>query len=217
MRRTPSHTILAATVAALALAACAGAAQAADQVRNLPAFTSVDNRGPISISIDVGPAQSVKLSGGDDVIDLMRTEVVDGELRISFKDKHGTLNLKGDPKVTITMPQLNAFSMSGAGTVNLSHINGDRLDVTFGGAGALKADGHVRQLKMNVGGVGDIDTRALQADNVDVRVGGVGSVKLTATARLDASVGGVGSVTYYGHPKAVNTSGGGLGSISRGD
>ncbi len=194
----------------------AGLAQAAEQVRTVPAFTSIDNRGPISVAIDVGPAQSVKVSGNETFVGLLLTEVVDGELRITMRDKHISGSL-GDPKVTITMPQLNAFTMSGAGAVTLSHVTGDKLAVSFGGAGSLKADGRVKQLNLTVGGVGDIDTRALQAEAADVRVGGIGSVKVTATARLDASVGGVGSLTYYGHPKAVNTSGGGLGSISRGD
>ena len=33
---------------------------------------------------------------------------------------------------------------------------------------------------------------------------------------IDATLGGVGSLTYYGDPKTVNTTGGGLGSISKG-
>jgi hypothetical protein len=146
---------------------------------------------------------------------MLKTEVVDGQLRLSL-NRHIT-TISGDPKLVITMPQLNAFSMSGAGVVNLMHVNGDRLDITFGGAGSLHADGRVKQLKLNVGGVGEIDTRSLQAETAEVNVGGVGSVKVTATARLDASVGGVGSLMYYGHPKVVNTSGGGLGSIGKGD
>ena len=100
-------------------------------------------------------------------------------------------------------------------TATITHMSGDSLDVRFGGAGSLKADGSVRRLKLNVGGVGSIDTRDLHADTVDVNVGGVGSVQVWAGTRLDASVGGVGSLTYYGDPKTVNTRGGGLGSISR--
>jgi hypothetical protein len=207
------HTAL--VLAALALAGAAGLAQAAEQTRTVPPFTSVENSGPISITIEVGPAQSVRATGSDTFIDQLKTEVVDGQLRISMT-RHAS-SMSGDPKVTITMPQLNAFSMAGAGAVNLQHVGGDRLDITFGGAGSLRAEGRVKLLKMNVGGVGEIDTRALQAESADVNVGGVGSVKVTATARLDASVGGIGSLTYYGHPKVVNTSGGGLGSIGKGD
>jgi hypothetical protein len=88
--------------------------------------------------------------------------------------------------------------------------------VRFGGAGSFKADGNVKNLTLNVGGVGSIDTRELHAESATVHVGGVGSVKVWASTRLDAAVGGVGSLTYYGDPKTVNTSGGGLGSISKG-
>ena len=85
----------------------------------------------------------------------------------------------------------------------------------FGGAGSLKAEGTVRDLQLNVGGVGSIDTRDLHAASVNANIGGVGSVKVWAGERLEASVGGVGSLTYYGDPKVVHTSGGGLGSISK--
>ena len=118
--------------------------------------------------------------------------------------------------MVITLPQLQALRMGGAGQVTLAHVAGDSLDVKFGGAGSLKAEGQVRRLKLDVGGVGTIDTRALHADDVTVNVGGVGSVKVWAGQRLDASLGGVGSLTYYGDPASVNTRGGGLGSISKG-
>jgi hypothetical protein len=95
-------------------------------------------------------------------------------------------------------------------------MSGDSLAVRFSGAGNLKAEGSVRNLTLNIGGVGSIDTRELHAESANVNVGGVGSVKVWASARLEASVGGIGSLTYYGDPKIVNTSGGGLGSISRG-
>ena len=62
-------------------------------------------------------------------------------------------------------------------------MRGDSLDIRFGGAGSLKADGTVKKLKLNVGGVGSIDTRELHADTVDVSVGGVGSVKVWANQR----------------------------------
>ena len=199
----------------LALGLASGGAQAAEQQRDVPPFTSVESSGAMVIRVEVGPAQSVRVSGNDRFLAQLRTEVVDGQLKLSMKD-HVAHDIS-DPKVTITMPLLTAFSMAGAGEVTLAHVNGDRLEITFGGAGALKADGRVKQLKMNVGGVGEIDTRALAAENAEVHVGGVGSVKVTATTRLDASVGGVGSLTYYGHPRIVNTNGGGLGSISRGD
>jgi hypothetical protein len=201
---------------AAAAALFAVQAQAAEQTRSVGPFTSVSNTGPVSVRIEVGKPQSITVSGKDDLVDDLQTEVVGNELRLHLKRDSVTFNSHhGSLRVTITVPQLTAFSMAGAGETVITHMSGDSLDLHFAGAGSLKADGSVKDLKLDVGGVGSIDTRELHADTATVNVGGVGSVKVWAGTRLDASVGGVGSLTYYGDPKTVNTSGGGLGSISK--
>ena len=205
------------SLAAIAVASFALQAQAADQTRSVAPFTAISNSGPVNLVVEVGKAQSVVVSGSDDYLEDIRTEVVDGELRIKMhNDSHVDNRHWNDMRVTITVPTLSAFTMGGAGQTTLTHVNGDNLDIRFGGAGSLKADGTVKNLKLNVGGVGSIDTRDLHAANANINLGGVGSVKVWASERLDASVGGVGSLTYYGEPKQVNTNGGGLGSISKG-
>lgn len=208
------------TALALALAAplvvAASLAHGAEQARDVAPFSAVEASGAMNVTVDVGAAQSVRVTGSDAFVDNVRTEVVDGRLKLSMRHS-SDMHLNGKTQVLITVPALRAFQMSGVGDIRLQHVGGDALDVTFGGAGSLRADGHVKSLRLHVGGVGDVDTRGLQAEDADVDLGGVGSAKVTATGRLDASVGGVGSLTYYGHPKVLHTSGGGLGSIERGD
>jgi hypothetical protein len=192
-------------------------AQAAEQTRSVAPFTTIANSGPVSVHSEVGKAQSVTVSGNDELVADLLTEVVGNELKIHMRHETTNFNSHRDSlRVSITMPQLAAFTMGGAGETVITHMSGDSLDVRFGGAGSLKADGSVRTLTLNVGGVGSIDTRELHADTATVNVGGVGHGKVWAGTRLDASVGGVGSLTYYGEPKTVNTNGGGLGSISKG-
>ena len=192
-------------------------AQAAEQTRSVAPFTSVSNSGPVNLHIEVGKAQSVVVSGTDDLVADLQTEMVGNELKLHMRRDTTTFDRHHDElNVTITVPQLTAFTMGGAGETTITHMSGDSLDVRFGGAGSLKAEGTVRNLTLRVGGVGSIDTRELHADSATVNVGGVGSVKVWASNRLDASLGGVGSLTYYGDPKTVNTNGGGLGSISKG-
>ena len=209
------HVLILSLAAAASLFALR--AQAAEQTRSVGPFTTVSNSGPVSVHIEVGKAQSVTVSGGEELVGDLLTEVVGTELKLHMRHDTPTFNAHHDSlRVTITMPQLTAFTMGGAGETTITHMSGDKLDVRFGGAGSFKADGSVRNLTLNVGGVGSIDTRELHADTATVNVGGVGHVKVWAGTRLDASVGGVGSLTYYGEPKTVNTSGGGLGSISKG-
>jgi hypothetical protein len=191
-------------------------AQAVEQTRTVAPFSTISNSGPISVRIEVGKAQSVTISGGEELVADLQTEVVGNELKLHMRHDTNFGGHHDGLRATITVPQLTAFTMAGAGETVITHMSGDALDVRFGGAGSLKADGSVKTLTLNVGGVGSIDTRELHAESATVNVGGVGSVKVWASTRLDASVGGVGSLTYYGDPKTVNTNGGGLGSISRG-
>ncbi|MEP6503084.1 MAG: DUF2807 domain-containing protein [Betaproteobacteria bacterium] len=209
MRRTLALSLLAAAMLVTLQA------HAADRTLAVAPFTAVDNAGPISVRIEVGKAQSVTASGSELFLEALQVEVVGDELRLKMRDKTSSRGL-GDPKIVITVPQLTAFTMGGAGETAITHMSGDSLDIRFGGAGSLRAEGSVRTLKLNVGGVGSIDTRQLHAANVDVHVGGIGSVKVWASDRLDGTVGGIGSLTYYGDPAIVNTNSGGIGSISRG-
>ena len=194
----------------------ASQAQAVEQTRNVAPFTAVSNTGPLSLRIEVGKAQSVVVEGDDEFVAELETEVVGGELRLHMRHSDTIFNNTHSLHVKITVPQLTAFTMSGAGNTTITNMSGDKLDVRFSGAGSLKADGVVKNLKLEVSGVGSMDTRELHADVADVNVAGVGSVRVWAGTQLDASLGGIGSLTYYGDPKTVNTHGGGLGSISRG-
>jgi hypothetical protein len=198
------------------LSLAALAAHADEETRTLPAFTSISNSGPISIAVDVGKAQSVVASGNQEFLAQLKTEVVDGELRVSMKN-HRINGSLGDPKLIVTLPALSRFAMAGAGAATLTHVSGDTLSVEYSGAGSLKADGKVTSLKLEIAGVGSIDTRRLVAEKVSVNVGGVGNVQVYASDTLDADVSGVGSLTYYGNPRTVHKSAGGIGSVSKGD
>ena len=64
----------------LALAAAlsfAATAHADDQVRNMPAFSSISVTGPISITVDAGKAQSVTLRGDARFLQDVTSEVVE--------------------------------------------------------------------------------------------------------------------------------------------
>jgi len=208
----PSTLVLA---AALSIAA---SAQADDQVRNAPAFTSISVQGPISVTVDAGKAQSLTVRGDARFVRDLTSEVVDGELRLRMRDKDNKYtSTKGDPRVVITMPALRAFAVEGAGEVKLNQVRGERLDVSYRGAGSMDINGEVKTFRMTAEGVGAVDAKALVANDVDVRFRGIGDVSVYARNRLDAVVQGMGSLTYYGKPRTVNKSASGIGSVQAGN
>ncbi|MES2105982.1 MAG: DUF2807 domain-containing protein [Pseudomonadota bacterium] len=186
-----------------------------EQTRTAAAFNAIDSKGPISIVVEIGKAQSVVVSGNDKFIGKVMTEVVGDELRISMTDKSYS-STSGDPKVIITLPTLRQLKVEGAGTAKINNVSGDRLDVSYKGAGSLQANGKVKWLRLKAEGVGEIDTKALIAQHVDLEFQGIGNVKVFAADILNAVVQGMGSVIYYGNPKTFNKSVQGIGSVKAG-
>jgi len=208
------HLALAALAVAAALASTPALAD--EQARTLPAFTSIELKGPISIDIRAGKAQAISVRGTSKFVGMVVTEVVDGELRIYLRDRE-VRKMSGDPRVIVTVPSLRRFTMEGAGETVLRDLSGDRFEVNYRGAGSMTLAGTVRQLAIQAQGAGEVDARRLIAQDADVDFQGVGSVQIYASGKLDAKVQGIGELSYYGHPRTVNKSVSGIGSVKAGD
>ena len=223
--RPPTAPSLAATaLAALAALLCApGAAAAAaapaasaSSTRALPSFIAINAKGAFTLTVEVGKAQTVVVSGDDQFVGSLKTEVVGNELLITMPDKTFKSS-KNDPRITITVPALSRVKVEGAGETILNKVNTDRLDIGYLGAGHLVANGKVKYLRVNAKGVGELDTKSLVAERVDVNFEGVGHVSVYATELLNAVAKGMGELDYYGHPKTVNKSVAGIGSVNAKD
>ncbi len=197
------------------LALASLSAQAADQVRSVTPFKTIDARGPVSLVVEVGKAHSVRVEGSQKFIDRVTTEVVNGELRLSFEDKNrGNVNIKDGERVVVTMPDLASFRGEGAGLMVLNNIRGDNFDVNYRGAGSLQMNGRVGHLRLNAEGVGEVIAKDLVAQDADVTFRGIGEVSVHAKNRLNASVQGLGNLTYYGKPQSVSRSVSGIGNVT---
>lgn len=140
---------------AIAAALATVHAEAADETRSLAPFSSVSSSGTANVRIEVGKAQSITVSGDDALVRDVLTEVVGIQLKI--RTHHNTVEIGGHNqgvRVTITVPRLTAFEMGGAGESTITHMSGDSLDVSFGGAGSLTAD--PKTVHTSGGGLGGI-------------------------------------------------------------
>ena len=192
-------------------------AGAANSVRTVAPFIAINCKGPISITVNVGQPQAVTVSASDELVSQIRTEVVQNELNITLPERHSGQVSGGSPHVTINLPSLSRVKVEGAGETILNRVAGERLDISYLGAGHLVANGKIKLLRLAAKGVGEVDTHALQAERVDVNFKGVGAVSVYAHDTLNAVAHGMGSLSYYGHPRVINKSVQGFGSVSAGD
>jgi len=187
-------------------------AHGAEQVRNVTPFKTIDARGPVSVVVEVGKTLGLRVEGDQRFLDRVTTDVVNGELRLGYKEKDN-VNIKDGDRVVVTVPELNAFRGEGAGLVKLNNIRGNEFDVNYRGAGSVQMNGQVNRLQLNVEGVGEVVARDLVAQDANVTFRGIGEVSVHAKNRLNASVQGLGTLTYHGNPRAVSKSVSGIGSV----
>jgi len=191
-----------------------GSGKLATEHRNVSGFSKIDMEGAYDITVKVGPAAGVDLSGDDNLLKLIETKIKGDTLVVSSKKN---LRTKKPLKVTITTPNLKAFSLEGAGDVDISGINESEFSVDLSGAGDLKASGQAKKLHATLSGAGDVQLYDLKSETVNASLSGTGNLKVWATKYLKASMSGVGDLSYKGHPAQVEKSSSGVGEVSAAD
>jgi hypothetical protein len=200
---------------AMALAGCSSptGGTSESQPRGVDAFHSVDLRAAADVSVQVGPAVSVVVTADAESLDNISTTVQNGMLVI---DQHGSwLNLRNHKvRVAITVPELKAFAVNGAGNVTIDAVQSDALALVLQGAANLTASGNTRLLNARINGAGNMDLTRLGAEQATVAVNGAGNLQLRATVSLEAEVNGVGAIEYAGNPPRVEPRISGVGRIA---
>jgi Putative auto-transporter adhesin, head GIN domain len=189
-------------VTALVVAGCGGG-PTVTQTRDVSPYTAIDVNGGVNIDIVPGDTREVVVTGGEDVIDRVRTVVEDGRLEVSIKD-HGIV-IGPDPfddvRVEVAAGALDTIRVQGAGDLNLGRVDRDKLSIVVQGGADIDASGTVDDLRLEIQGAGDADLGELEARRAVVRVEGAGDAELNVSDELDVSVEGAGDVTYRGNPR----------------
>ncbi|MEW6006043.1 MAG: head GIN domain-containing protein [Stygiobacter sp.] len=182
------------------------------QTRNIENFDRLEVGGVFSVKVEIGKEASLKIQAEENLLPLIKTNVVDGTLIIETKKG---LNPRREIKILITTPDLNYVEVSGANSLQIFNIDEDVFEVNLSGAGSIYLKGKVEKFYADLSGAGSIDSKDLIANVVEISVSGAASADVFAKERIDASVSGVGSINYYGNPQNVKTNISGVGSINR--
>jgi hypothetical protein len=178
--------------------------------RELAPFAAVELAGANTVTVRVGEAQSVAVTGDDNLVDDVTTTVRDDLLVI---DDHGAFDTEAPMGVTVVVPSLDRMSLSGMGTVTVVGVSGEELTADLSGTGTLEVSGSVERLTATQSGLGTLDLDGLAARDVTARLEGTGDVTVQATSTLDATLTGTGSILYTGSP-SVTTHTTGVGSVT---
>jgi Putative auto-transporter adhesin, head GIN domain len=189
-----------------------GSGVAATQARDLPSFAAVDLAGASNVAVHVGDEQGVVVRADDNLIKLVTTEVREGELVIATS---GSFTTKSPMRVDVTVPTLDAVTLSGGGTLSVVAVHANRFTARLPGSGILRVSGAVDRLDATLQGSGDLQLENLLARNATVGVSGSGRLQVHATGTLEATLSGSGAIFYSGNPTRVVQNVTGSGVITR--
>ncbi len=200
-------------------------------IKNFKGFKS-------GISADITLKQTsgsykVTVSGQKNILNLLKTEVVDGNLKIGF-EKGYSIGYKEPLKITIEAPSFDYLGMSGSGNVvadgtlsggklainisgsgdfDLNNLKYADLSVGISGSGDVDLAGDVESVDLRISGSGDLKAENLKAQKAHCTVSGSGNISLNVTKELDATISGSGDIRYSGKPASVRTRVSGSGDI----
>lgn len=166
-------------------------------------FKRIEVRGSADVDVALGAPTSVTVSGDENVLPFLRTEVRGDTLVIGLKD--GSFKLRHPLKVAVTAPALAGVEIAGSADVDVRGLRGERFDASIAGSGNLTAEGEVGRLDVSIAGSGDVKLFDLQARDVAIDIAGSGDARVSASSALDVSIAGSGDVRYRGEPKVAKS------------
>jgi hypothetical protein len=181
------------------------------QKREVSPFTSISTEGAFTIEVTCQKDLSLEVEGDDNILGLVTAEVRNNVLRLSNKGSYST----SDPvKFKISVPNLEALNVSGAGKIDIKGMNNEKFEIDSDGAPSINVSGSTKLVDIHTNGAGKINTNSLNATRAVVNSNGAAQVELDVDEQLDVTVNGPSSVTYKGDP-VVNKSVNGPGKVER--
>lgn len=197
-----------------------GSGTPATEEREVGDVSEVTLSGVGELTVVPGSVTALSVTADDNVLSSLETESIGGKLTIRTKSRT-SLRPKTKIAYTLTVPRLDAITVSGAGNVKSSRLDSDELKVKISGAGTVNISnltcktlaislsgagkasfaGAADKLSVRLSGAGGIDAAGLKANTADVQISGAGNATVWADTVLKARISGAGGVRYKGHPQ----------------
>lgn len=167
--------------------------------RQVKAFHAIKTDGAIQSKITIGEDRSIEISGDDNIVPIVTTEVRDGVLRIRI-DHQGSLSTKQGITATIVTPTLDDIDLDGACNAEVTGIQSPTLEVELDGASRLTVSGSCESLDAELDGASKLKATKLTCEDAKIETDGASSAHVNVAGSLSADADGASSIRYLGNP-----------------
>lgn len=194
-----------------------GSGNVISEERQVSSFTRVQMGIPGELEIIPGDSESLTISGDDNLLPLIVTEVSGEVLSIDYKPG---FNLRSKEKIQIKLivRELNALEnlssgkvivnpltvsnfrldVSSSGDVDVEEIHAEKISVELSSSGDVKMRGSADELELTISSSGNFDGEDLEVRRALVRLSSSGDAVVWVTGELDARLSSSGDLYYYG-------------------
>lgn len=177
--------------------------------REIRSFDAIEFAGAATLMISIGDETSLTITGDDNLLEFVDTEVDNQVLKIAFSQ---SIAPSKSMQFVITTPDLDRLKIAGACKATVADLSSDSFELAASGAVNVTCSGVTEAMKVAISGAGSVDGRQLVAKTANVNISGSGSVDLHAVDELTVKISGAGQVRYIGEPKITKNISG-MGSI----
>lgn len=190
-----------------------------------PEFINVEVLNAMAVSIEYGEEQKIVVTGSEETIKDVITEVISETLIIDQKNNNSEVlsykivipEIREVKNNSIADIEILDFEQEGyltlfstnSGNINLGQFdNLSLLNVALEGNGSIygnKDFGSLKDLSIKNSGVGEYKSFTIKAKNVIVEINNSGSCSVSVTQQLTAIINGSGSVYYKGNPEIISS------------
>ncbi|AWA30113.1 DUF2807 domain-containing protein [Flavobacterium magnum] len=194
-------------------------------------FTGVSADGGIEVIVEQGAGTEVTVEADDNIMSLIKTEVINGILTVRTDGSYSTAN---GPVVTVRLPEIKELQADGGATLRGNgklicerlelhssggaqldvHVEADTMSMDASGGAGIDVSGKALDVEISASGGSPVDAEQLQANNIKADASGGASISVYPILKLDAEASGGGSVGYHKIPKTLSKSESGGGSVS---
>ena len=170
--------------------------------RSLSSFHSINSTIVADVFLTQGSQQNVRIEAQQNILEVLKTEVVNEELILSFEEC-----VEGLEKVTvtITLPEIRRLTLAGVGNFTLQNdFDLTSLEVFLVGVGDFNLRGTTEDLFISLVGVGNVNAFDLNTDNCEVSIVGANNTEVFVNDTLDVTIVGAGTVFYKGEPSITS-------------
>ncbi|MEL6406892.1 MAG: head GIN domain-containing protein [Chloroflexota bacterium] len=236
MKRTLTIVLLGTLI--LVLTACQGVrgnGNVTTESYNVSDFDSISLAGMGDLEITVGETESLTITTDENLLQYLEVAVEGSTLNI--RTQNGvTIAQVTELTYAVTVTDLEAIDLSGAGTIilsdltteslvvdisgageaTLSDLDVDNLSIEISGAGEATLSGEADDFLVDISGAGSINAYNLETVTADVEISGAGEANVQVSESLTGDLSGAASINYRGNATVdVDTSG--VTSINRTD